>query len=75
MSAGKRKAKRANTDIVSEQARHIETLIEERYALARLASDRAEFFNPIHVYEAKRVRDRVLKDRRSMPDSAQRRTS
>jgi hypothetical protein len=35
-------------------------LIRERQLLARLAADEPQFSNPLHVYEAQRLRDEVL---------------
>jgi len=36
-------------------------LTKERNLMARLASDKPEFFNPIVVYEAERIRDEILR--------------
>lgn len=33
---------------------------KERKLMARLAADTPQFFNPIVVYEAKQIRDRIL---------------
>lgn len=41
-------------------ADRIERLEAERLTLAKLASKRAEFFNPLVVFEAQKLRDAVL---------------
>lgn len=34
----------------------------QRIMLAKLASDRPEFYNPLIVYEAKKIRDAIFKE-------------
>lgn len=35
----------------------------QRLMLAKLASDKAEFYNPLVVFEAKKIRDDILAER------------
>lgn len=38
----------------------VNNLKQQRLLLARLAAEKPEFFNPLHVFEAQRLRDEVL---------------
>lgn len=41
----------------------IKTLKTERHILAMLSADKPQFFNPMGIFEAKALRDRILKPR------------
>lgn len=45
---------------INDLEQTIERLLDERHILAMLAADSPQFSNPLHVYEARKLRDRVL---------------
>jgi len=45
---------------IDELRAEIERLKAERLVLAKLASDKPEFYNPLAVYDAKELRERIL---------------
>jgi len=44
-----------------ELAKEVSRLEKERNLMAKLASDKPQFFNPLVVMEAKKIRDGILK--------------
>ncbi|MEM9790850.1 MAG: hypothetical protein AAF842_10660 [Planctomycetota bacterium] len=48
--------------LLGERRDELASLRLERLTLARLAADRPQFDNPLHVADAKRLRDRVLEE-------------
>lgn len=57
-------AERAVRSLTKQRAERDELLNifdRERKMLAKLAADTPQFFNPLDVYEAKKIRDLILK--------------
>ena len=57
--------------MVNRQRKHIaqcdallKAWADERVTLAKLAADSPQFYNPLHVAAAKRLRDSILSNRR-----------